>query len=1038
VTNLRPQDFVTTGALTAADLFRAFPAAIVLPGSVATNGGFNIERGTKVSLRDLDRTSTRSLLMIDGMRFPGQGSGQCTIDPSIIPALAVDRIDILMEGASATYGSDAIAGVINIILKRNMDGAITQARWTTGEGGRNRYVASAVWGRTWDGGQITLSYEWYNETPVMGNYFSKFTNDYTPWGFDDKRPLGSSIPATLSTGTPQRPAAGPNVGTSAQLGHGCTNCYAVPLGTGSSWEPGASGIGPTAPFSASTLNWSNFSTSGNSGTNGLKNQFDPYDIAWYDAAQERNGGHVTIDQRLTNTISFYGSGFYSNRRGRFLNPSNLNPAANNVLFNVGVPTFNPYYPTGGAPNNLRANYNVGWESPGITTFYELAQRYQLGLSIALPAGWNARVWYAMTNDQNFNSTNGAVNRAAVSAALGWTINPTPAAGSTPGIATWTKPSNIPYLNLLCDPTAYKCNAGSTLAYIQGTNQTHASFWINEKGAQADGPLFGLPGGTAKAAIGATYTTFHLQSTVLSNAGASSLVVPYQSDAQGRQVWAAFTQMNVPLVSELNSRPGLRRLDLEFSFRHDQYSDFGGTSNPKLAFDWAPIDSFTIRGSWGTSFRAPSFGELSPLNVAISGHNLGQFAAQPSELTTGCTVGANLPPPGSGAWKVQSSSGNGMPGSAIACVASLVRPPGISVSGSSGGSESVRAGGFRGWTGLKPEQATNWTIGFDYAPSGKWLSGLNLQATYYITKISGIVRNRRSISTGSFNSPDAAGFAFLVPTDWATSGLKGAEGCTNNLLPTTCAPFQEALTGLLVNPRNTVDPQARTLILWIDDGGNTNNSWLKLDGIDFQARYDWDWGDLGAWNAGILGTFYLHQKSENDSNAPGSVVADQFHTTLNPGLVNEVQGVPFQPTLRYRARLGWSNGPWSITGFMDYVSHYYTAQQAPPNVNGNFCASSGGLDASGGGGTYPCAIDGYTNILPSYYTFDVSIGYNTLDAPANGYLRNIGVQLVIQNVMDRDAPFGYWINSTANGNMCACDRSKGLQGRTVSLIVTKEW
>jgi hypothetical protein len=108
------------------------------------------------------------------------------------------------------------------------------------------------------------------------------------------------------------------------------------------------------------------------------------------------------------------------------------------------------------------------------------------------------------------------------------------------------------------------------------------------------------------------------------------------------------------------------------------------------------------------------------------------------------------------------------------------------------------------------------------------------------------------------------------------------------------------------------------------------------------------------------------------------------------------------------------------------------------VNGNFCASSGGLDASGGGGTYPCAIDGYTNILPSYYTFDVSIGYNTLDAPANGYLRNIGVQLVIQNVMDRDAPFGYWINSTANGNMCACDRSKGLQGRTVSLIVTKEW
>src|SRR5688500_2179053 len=193
VTNLSPQDFAQTGALTTADLFRSFPAANVAPGPVATMSGANIERGTKVNLRGLDTgNATRSLMMIDGMRFPGQGNGQCTVDPSIIPALSMDHIDVLVDGASATYGSDAVGGVINIILKRNMDGAITQARWTTAEGGKNRFLASAVWGRTWDGGQITLSYEWYNESPMPGNFHSKFGVDHSPWGFDDRRPLGSS------------------------------------------------------------------------------------------------------------------------------------------------------------------------------------------------------------------------------------------------------------------------------------------------------------------------------------------------------------------------------------------------------------------------------------------------------------------------------------------------------------------------------------------------------------------------------------------------------------------------------------------------------------------------------------------------------------------------------------------------------------------------------------------------------------------------------------------------------------------------------
>jgi hypothetical protein len=57
--------------------------------------------------------------------------------------------------------------------------------------------------------------------------------------------------------------------------------------------------------------------------------------------------------------------------------------------------------------------------------------------------------------------------------------------------------------------------------------------------------------------------------------------------------------------------------------------------------------------------------------------------------------------------------------------------------------------------------------------------------------------------------------------------------------------------------------------------------------------------------------------------------------------------------------------------MNVQTHFFHTQTAPPNVNGNFCAATGGLDELGGGGTHPCAIQGYTNIIPSYYTFDLS-------------------------------------------------------------------
>src|SRR5579863_4824563 len=181
VTNLGVQDFTQTGNVTIGDLFRTVPEANVAPGPSALNSGGHQERETRVNIRGLDATGPRSLLMIDGSRFPPQADGLCAIDPSIIPALALDRVDILADGASATYGSDAVAGVINVVLKRNFDGAVTllHAQAPT-DGGGLQFQASQLYGRTWEGGDITLTYEWTSENPIKGTVHSNYTANFTP------------------------------------------------------------------------------------------------------------------------------------------------------------------------------------------------------------------------------------------------------------------------------------------------------------------------------------------------------------------------------------------------------------------------------------------------------------------------------------------------------------------------------------------------------------------------------------------------------------------------------------------------------------------------------------------------------------------------------------------------------------------------------------------------------------------------------------------------------------------------------------------
>ena len=186
----------------------------------------------------------------------------------------------------------------------------------------------------------------------------------------------------------------------------------------------------------------------------------------------------------------------------------------------------------------------------------------------------------------------------------------------------------------------------------------------------------------------------------------------------------------------------------------------------------------------------------------------------------------------------------------------------------------------------------------------------------------------------------------------------------------------------------------------------NVGWQRTEGIDFQASYDWEWEGLGAFNAGIIGTYYLE---------PGVAGSRRPHRRLLPhrpcAALNGVEqiGVELRPRFKYRARLGWSDGTWSVTGFMDYES---TSSTRSPRRRTSISAASRPAARSAGYRPTRTHAGSRTTptIQPCYYTFDLSLGYNTGDRPANEYLRNVSVQLVVQNITDKTAPYEYRITT----------------------------
>jgi iron complex outermembrane recepter protein len=159
----------------------------------AGNTGF----GAGINLRHLGAGAT--LVLVNGYRQPASGEELSFTDVSSVPWSAVDRIEIVPDGSSSVYGSDAIAGVVNIIMREDLNGAESHARFTSVPGGANELQASQLIGKRWTSGHALLAYQYSERAPLAAADRAYAANA-------DKRPLGGTDHRTYYAGNVIDPA----------------------------------------------------------------------------------------------------------------------------------------------------------------------------------------------------------------------------------------------------------------------------------------------------------------------------------------------------------------------------------------------------------------------------------------------------------------------------------------------------------------------------------------------------------------------------------------------------------------------------------------------------------------------------------------------------------------------------------------------------------------------------------------------------------------------------------------------------------------
>lgn len=528
-------------------------------GSFRDASGFGSGQSSQstVSLRGLG--ANRTLVLIDGRRMgTSVAFGGGTQNLNVIPMAAVERVEVLRDGASAVYGSDAVAGVINIITKKEYEGVDIEAeQGITQHGGGDNTNVRMTFGSVGEKTNIVASVEYFNRGAL----------------YDDQRNFSNYLPS--SYGWP-----GSGTYNEVTLDDKGEKVYTAKAFANEKMCVDANGIWQEDPKTGNAF--CKYNAAGDSATM---------------AAQERFSSFVKVDHEFNDDLK------WTNRlmmtrvwtEGQYAGtPNSADPVLRRTDANKDV------YDATIAALGSEHQWIKEQAADGKYTNIDLLMR-------TTPLG--PRVTSVEDTDINFLTA--LEGYSELMGGMTWDVGAQWIRSDVSTVQTGTANSAI-IQDLLDSGELDFFGAGPN--YKPGQNETaiqkaaHTAVFTGrvqtygiDGGVSFD--MFDVPAGTVPIALGMEWnrTEYDKLSDAASNLG--DVIGSSGGDiiqGKSREVFSASAETLIPIFDGL---------DFEASARFDDYSDFGSTFNPKLGLSYRPVDSLLVRVSWGTGFRAPTFDDL---------------------------------------------------------------------------------------------------------------------------------------------------------------------------------------------------------------------------------------------------------------------------------------------------------------------------------------------------------------------------------------------------------------------------------------------
>jgi len=592
VLTLTAEDIANSGANSVGDLLQRLPSAGV---SLNSNGTQGTSFGaSSINLRYLggaEGSGNRVLVLVDGHRWVdgvGQRGFRDFVDLNTMPLGMIEGIEVLKDGASAIYGADAIAGVVNIKTIRDFDGLRFTTRYgLTDESDGEQFSAIVNWGKRFDNSALVVSASYVQEDPILTT--------------DRDLTRQSLVPVTTPGTSPRGLFVLPGLSNNAFFG--------TPTGFATS----------TAPITATALG--NYGAGANA-DNSFRTAALPADFfntqaqgLYSTGPSERYGFYGRYRSDLSDTLSFHAEALFNRRlSSQMFSPVLLDiggTSGTNRGFSLpSTHAFNPFGTANGVPvaNALTFASTQAWRVRKVLTDLGNRDNLQDVKTYRFGAGfdgeirafgrdftWDAYGSYAR-NDMKSSALNG-VNYENLFLGLGSPAACSASVGCVP-------------VNLFAPMSEAAAN------YIRFTTRESNSTEIYDFTFNITGDILELPAGPLAAAAGYEYR--QNKATDTPDAFANSRPVNRPSTtttttAQTRvpttgqySLHEAYLELAVPVLKDL---PLAESLDLSLAARYSNYDTVGDATTFKAGVGWRPISDVLIRGTYSQGFRAPSILEL---------------------------------------------------------------------------------------------------------------------------------------------------------------------------------------------------------------------------------------------------------------------------------------------------------------------------------------------------------------------------------------------------------------------------------------------